>query len=349
MTIHFFTKGDKNAGSSRQRAFLMAEELNKRGIKAIVHQPPLILASITSWLGKFRLLLQYLKIFKDIKKDDIIYLQRAIYNKYFFILIIFYKLIFRRKMIFDFDDAIYMHSFSKTKTLSKMADAVVVGSHALAEWAKKYNKNVYIIPTCVKFENYEKFSQNYFNDNRKIVIGWIGGAIDQYENLKLLVPALERLTKNGIFIKFILIGALKYQKVYDLFQNIRGIETEFIDALDWNDPTAVPAHIQKFDVGVMPLLDNEWNRGKCAFKAIEYMACGVATVCSAVGECKFLIKDGLNGFLAKNVDELFVRIRQLALDKELRIKLGKEGQKTIYEEYSYKANIPKLIGILQKI
>ncbi len=111
MTIHFFTKGGKNAGSSRQRAFLIVEELNKKAIKSIVHEPPLILVSKVHWPKKFKLILQYLKIFAQIKKNDIVFLQRTIYNKYFFILIILYKLIFRRKMIFDFDDAIYLHSF----------------------------------------------------------------------------------------------------------------------------------------------------------------------------------------------------------------------------------------------
>ena len=157
MTIHFFTKGDKNAGSSRQRAFFVAEELNKKNIKAIVHQPPLVLTSEAPWPKKSKLIFQYLKIFTQIKKTDIIFLQRAIYNKYFFILIVLHKLIFRRKMIFDFDDAIYQHSFLKTKILTKLADVIIVGSHSLRDWAKQYNKNVYIVPTCVKFEKYKKF------------------------------------------------------------------------------------------------------------------------------------------------------------------------------------------------
>ncbi len=359
MTIHFFTKGPKTAGSSRQRAFLVAEELNQRGIKAIVYPPPLILGSKTSWPKKIKLILKYLKIFTKIKKEDIIYLQRTIYNKYFFVLIVLYKFIFKRKIIFDFDDALYLHSspessirrrsYFKTKTLTQIADAVVVGSHALYEWAKKYNQKVYLIPTSLKFENYQKFTKNYSIAKEKITIGWVGGAVDQYDNLKLLTSVFERLINSGLPIKFLLIGALGSKKVYDLFQNIRGLDVEFIDALNWAGPTAVPSHIQRFDIGVMPLVDNKWSRGKCAFKAIEYMACGIATICSAVGENNYLIEDGGNGFLAKDEDEWYNKFKQLILDKNLREKLGKEGQKTIKDKYSYQSNIPKLIEIFKKL
>jgi glycosyltransferase involved in cell wall biosynthesis len=359
MIIHFFTKGFKTAGSSRQRAFLVAEELNKRGVNAIVYPPPLILGSKTPWPKKIKLIFKYLKIFTQIKKEDIIYLQRTIYNKYFFVLVVLYKFIFKRKIIFDFDDALYLHSspgssirrrsYFKTKTLTQIANAVVVGSHALYEWAKKYNQKVYLIPTSLRFENYQKFTKDYSIPKVKITIGWIGGAVDQYDNLKLLVPIFEKLIVDDMPIKFLLIGALGSKKVYHLFQNIKGLEVEFIDALDWSDPTAVPSHIQKFDIGVMPLVDNEWNKGKCAFKAIEYMACGVATICSSVGENNYLIKDGVNGFLAKDKDEWYNKFKQLILDKNLREKLGKEGQKTIKEKYSYQSNIPKLMEIFKKL
>lgn len=349
MVIHFFTKEDMQVGSSRQRAFLVAKELNKRGFYAIVHQPPLIFTSTAPWHKKIKLISQYISSLILIKKEDIIYLQRTIYNKYFLGLIILYKLLFRRKMIFDFDDAIYLHSPSKTKILTKLADAVIVGSHTLMAWAKKYNKNVYLIPTPVQFENYAKYTKKYPEIINKIVIGWAGGAIDQFENLKLLVPVFQKLIDEGLQIKFILIGALGYKPVYELFEKIKGLETEFIDKLDWSKSDAMPRQIQRFDIGVMPLVDNGWNRGKCAFKAIEYMACGVATICSAVGENNYLIRDGQNGFLARNEYELYKKLKQLILDKNLREKLGREGQRTIKKRYSYEVNIPILQAILNNL
>ena len=106
--IYFFTKDDKNTPSSRSRAFLIAEQLNTRGIKSKVCYPSLSLVSRTKWPQKLKFIAAYIKILFEIQKGDIIFLQRAVYNKYFFVLIVLYKLFFNRKMIFDFDDAIYL-------------------------------------------------------------------------------------------------------------------------------------------------------------------------------------------------------------------------------------------------
>ena len=349
MTIHFFTKGDKTAGSSRQRAFLVAEELNKRGLRAVVCQPSLVKASETKWPRKLKVLFKYLKILKNIKKDDIIYLQRTIYNKYFFVLIVFYKLVFRRKMIFDFDDAIYLHSFFKTKTLAKLAEAVIVGSHSLADWAKKYNKNVFIIPTSVSFSLYDKYGRFKRAENEKFTIGWMGNASDHYENLKILVPVFEKLIKEGLKFKFILVGSLGNQKVYDLFRGIKALDVEFIDALDWSDSEAMPRMIHNFDIGLMPLLDSEWNRGKCTFKAIEYMACGMPSIISPVGENNYLIQDGINGFLAFAAEDWAEKIKKVYNNPALLVKFGKKAQETILKDYSFETNMPIVQSIIEKL
>jgi glycosyltransferase involved in cell wall biosynthesis len=349
MIIHFFTKGDRSAGSSRQRAFLVAEELNKRNVQSIVHQPPLVLVSKTPWPQKIKLIWRYLKIFRNIKKEDIIFLQRAIYNKYFFILIVFYRLVFRRKMIFDFDDAIYLHSFFKTKTLTKLADAVIVGSHSLADWVKKYNKNVFIIPTSVSFLLYDKYNRFKRAENEKFTIGWIGNGPAHYENLKILVPVFEKLIKEGLKFKFILVGSLGNSKVYDLFRGIKTLDIEFIDALDWSNSEAIPKMIQNFDIGLMPLIDTEWNRGKCAFKAIEYMACGLPAIISPVGENNYLIKDGENGFLAFSIEDWAEKMKKIYNNPALLVQLGKKAQETILKNYSFEANIPIIQAIIKKL
>jgi len=348
MTIHFFTKGDANAGSSRQRAFLVAEELNKKGIKALVHWPPIYLISQTRWPKKFKLLIVILASIFSVKKEDIIYLQRTIYNKFFFTLIVFYKSFLGRKMIFDFDDAIYLHSFFKTKVLTKLADIVIVGSYALADWAKKYNKNVYIIPTSISFATYEKYSNFKRKQNKKFIIGWIGYAPVHYENLKILKPVFEELLKQGLRFKFILVGSLGSQKIYSLFK-INGLDVKFIDSLNWSDQEAIPKMIQNFDTGLMPLVNTEWNRGKCAFKSLEYMACGVPVIVSPVGESNYLIKDGINGFLANSPEEWSSKIKMIYNNPELIKRIRKKAQETIKEKYSYEANILKLIEILKKI
>jgi len=349
MKIHFYTKRDEKTGSSRQRAFLVADELNKKGVSADVHRPSGALISETPWPRKMKLIWHHVVGFTEIKKDDILYLQRPINNKYLVLLIIFYKLLFRRKMLFDMDDTVYVYLPYKTRFFTKMCDGIIVGSHYLYDWAKKYNSKVYIIPTSVTFEKYQAFTRDYSTRSEKLTIGWIGGANYHYDNLKLLVPVFQGLVEKSIPFKFILIGSSGNQKVYDLFNHIQGLDVEFIDALNWSDPKAAPSNIQKFDIGLMPLVDDETTRGKCAFKAIEYMACGVATIVSPVGENPYLVQDGINGFLARNTEEWIEKILRISQDTELASRLGKAGQSTIKDHYSFDANVTKLIEIFPQI
>ena len=99
----------------------------------------------------------------SIKKGDIVFLQRTVYNKYFFVIMVAYLFIFRRKMIFDFDDPIYTHNFLKTKTFCQMADAVITCTHEQAKWARQFNHNVHIIHIAIDPTPYEKFSKNYLS------------------------------------------------------------------------------------------------------------------------------------------------------------------------------------------
>lgn len=147
MKVHFFTKGDETAGSSRLRAFFVARYLERLGMESEVHSPSTVLTSTTRWPRKFSLLVQYVRILSSIHKNDVIFLQRTIYNKYFLVLIVCYRLFFRRKIIFDFDDAVYLHSPFRTKLLCRISDAVIVAFFNSQEWAYTYNKNVYMIPT----------------------------------------------------------------------------------------------------------------------------------------------------------------------------------------------------------
>ena len=350
MTIHFFTKEDELPGSSRQRAFRVAEELNARGVVSVVHRPSAVHISTTRWPKKFLLILATIRSLFSIKKDDIVFLHRTISNKYFFVIIVVYLFLFRRKMVFDFDDAIYLHDHFKTKILTQMADAVVVCSRTLSDWAGKYNKNVHIIHTSLKYETYARYTKVYAETN-SCVVGWVGTASDHYKNLQLLALVFTRLVaKRGKKFKFVLVGAVHHKPVYDLFLNIPGLDVEFVDNLDWANPQCVPEAIQKFDIGIMPLVDTgEWNNARSSFKVMEYMACGVVSLSSAVGEVKYVIEDGVNGALAGGEDAWVEKLEALIKDYTLRAKLGAAGQKSAREQYCYEANVPRLIEIFKNL
>lgn len=350
MTVHFFTKGDVRTASSRQRAFLIAEELTENGhIEAVVCYPPINTISETPWPKKGGLILTACKNLWRVKRGDIVFLQRAIQNKYFFTALIFQKLFSRRKMILDLDDAIYLHSPHKTKIVSRIADAVIVGSHSLADWAKTYNKNVHLIPTGVRVSDYEKFDSSRRERNNQFTIGWIGNGPAHYENLRLLVPVLEEVARREPGIRFRLVGSLGDKRVCALFQNIGGLHAEFIDSLDWGDREAIPRAIQEFDIGLMPLVDSEWNRGKCAFKAIEYMACSVPAILSPVGENNYLVKDSVNGFLPSSLQEWADDILKLYADDGLRVDIGRLANKTVNEWYSLRKSAFLLQTILTQL
>ena len=279
-------------GSSRQRAFRVVEELRARGVDAVIHHPPALMLSRTHWPKKFLLILQMIGSLRHIKKGDIVYLQRTIANKYFFVIMVVYLKLFRRKMIFDFDDPVYLHSFFKTKMFCKMAEVVITCSHAQAQWARQFNKNVQVIHIALNLAAYKKFTKDYLIPSSPVVVGWVGTGPEHLFNLQNLAAVFERLLKkSSVPFKFVLIGALKNQKVYDTFRHIPGIEVEFIDALEWNNPQSVPREIQKFDIGVLPHKnDGEWNKAKTSFKILEYMACGVASIVSEFGEMPYIIR-----------------------------------------------------------
>jgi len=117
-------------------------------------------------------------------------------------------------------------------------------------------------------------------------------------------------------------------------------------------PWALEREVELFntcDVGVYPLADDEWSRGKCGFKAIEFMACGVPVVASAVGVNREIIEDGVNGFLASTDDEWVEKLGRLLEDPALRRRFGQAGRRTIEERYSLRVHAPTLGALLHDV
>jgi len=345
MVFHFFTKGDENVASSRYRAYLLAKELIKVGHRADVFDLDFNWKGKNGFLGNLKLFFKYLKLFNSFDRNDIIFLQRTVYNKYF-ILSALWGRIRLKNFIFDIDDAVFEHSFLKTWLLTKISKTVLCGSHFVLEWAKKYNKNSFYFPNSLPLEAYLPNTKDYNVKNNTPIIGWIGSCPDHNDNLKLLKPVFEGLISAGIVFKFRLIGARGDKFVYNFFQNIKGLDVEITDNLDWKDPRNAAKEIRKFDVGLMPLMENDWNRAKY-FKTLEYMACGIPAVVSGFGENAWIIKNGENGFIASNTEEWIEKIKALLLNEKLREKVGKVAQKYITDNYSLKSRIKQLLDIIK--
>lgn len=351
MTVHFYTFSNRVAPSSRQRGFYIAEELAKRGFSTIVHTPTVLSMSSTPWPKKLFLILETIRSLFSINKGDIIFLQRTVYNKYFFVLMVAYLFVSRQKMIFDFDDPIYTHNFLKTKTFSQMADAVIVCTHAQAEWARQFNPNVHIAHIAIDTSPYEECAKDYPLPGGKPIIGWLGTGPEHLQNFPVLVSALGRLAaRKDTPFTFVLIGAFENKKVYDLFRGIPDLDVRFIDRLVYTDPLSAPREIQKFTIGVVPhQSEGVWNKGKTSMKVLEYMACAVPTVVSAFGEMPYIVEDGVNGFIASSEDEWVEKLTLLLKDRALRERLGRAGQETVRARYSFDTIVPQIALLIRSL
>jgi len=252
----------------------------------------------------------------------------------------------RTSYIVDYDDAIF-HQYDKNKfelikwilghkidLIMKRANTVLVGNEYLLGRAKKAGaRRIELLPTVIDLR---KYPGTFFSDNDIFTIGWIGSPITSHY-LKLVIPALEEICKNNT-ARLVLIGA----KREDLPTNIP------VKYVSWSEETETK-EIQKFDVGIMPLPDNALERGKCGLKLIQYMACGKPIIGSPVGINKKIIKHGINGYQARNIDEWIWAINKLENDPKLRQKMGKAGRKIVEKEYCLQVTAPCLVEILYSV
>ncbi|MFV1977537.1 MAG: glycosyltransferase, partial [Candidatus Scalindua sp.] len=274
MTIHFFTGKGQSSPTARLRGYLIAEQLRKSGMSVVMHEPPVQRASLAIDTSRYQEFVKHFKLLKGIGRNEPIYLVRTVFQLDFVLLILFFRIFFRRKVIFDFDDAIYLKDFCRYRSrwLTRFSSAVVVGNDHLREWALIRNPRVYVIPTAIPFDVYKQYARTARPASSPLVIGWSGHAKNHVKNLRLLVPVFRELLLKQISFKFILIGGMEYEPMRVLFADLKDLDITIIDSIEWDDPKNIARLIQTFDIGVMPLVKDPKTEGKCALKAIEYMA-----------------------------------------------------------------------------
>lgn len=345
MKIVFCTKGDRLLPSSRTRAHLIADYLRTEGYDAESHH----IVTRPWWSlsrDRFRDLKKNLALLRSLQKEDVLYLHKMTDQIDFMLLVLVRRWLFGRRFYFDFDDAIFLPSVNralKCWLMVKNAEAVVVGSHFLQEYALKHNPRSYVLSAPIDTDHtYLPRTQRI--DDPMVRIGWTGTP-GHFENMKLLIEPLTRLVAEGKRIRFVQLGG--GEKINALLTAIPGLHVEFTPEVAWDIPREVVSHIQQFDIGVMPLQPTEQNRGKDAWKAKEYMGCGVATIASDWSENRYVITDGANGFLPKTAEEWHEAFCKLIDDTELRAQVGAAGRRTMDQKYSYKAFLPKFLSITE--
>lgn len=321
MKVIFIPMADYNSSSTRLRCYLIANTLKELGISTDIYS------------GKRYYSLLHMD---ELRKYDVVYIQKT---RRELVLNISLRLL-STKTIYDLDDSLFN---ILTSTMMRMASAVVVGSHFLMDYAKKYSRNVYLVPTAINTDIFVPRARKTGQD--KAVIGWCGTGEQYLKDLSLLIKPLERVGEDHDIV-FRIIGAKGSKNIRRVFSKLKNVE---VDIIDWVDPSEIVHEIAKFDIGIMPLIDNYWSRGKCALKALEYMAMGIPTIVSAVGENNFVINDGFSGFLAKSTEDWIVKINKLLEDDKLARRIGQNGRKTVEERYSIEKVSEKLADVLRAV
>lgn len=250
-----------------------------------------------------------------------------------------------KTIIYDMDDAYWTHppqfrqignKFRDPKRIQKilgMSDIILAGNDFLAEYARQYNPNVIVFPTVLDTERYRLREES---DDGIVTIGWVGRwSSEAY--LEQLLPVFEKLAINHPNIGVKLIGASPnvFSASFPVQTTPWRLESEIDD-------------IASLDIGIMPLPDDQYSRGKCGFKLLQYMALGIPSVASPVGVNKLIINDGVNGYLAKDNEEWFIKLDSLIKNLVKRKAIGYEGRKTVEEKYSLDKAVPLLIDILNR-
>lgn len=357
MKILFFTKHEINWGSGRERVGVYLDSFTQRGyICSVMYCIPnrlsmawiggktgntLVSKIYSFWYSRIIKNLKLIWIIIFAKRFDIIFIQKL--NLTYPLLTMLSSR--NKNIVFDYDDLCFNIANQRSILVAlRQYKRIIAGNGYLADIAirAKGNEGVTVIPTAIDC-NFYTFKEKVANA-RPIVIGWAGSGENHFRHLELLVTPLRQLQKRYDFT-FKLLGAMRSEKILSLFAFLG---SRFV-AVDWLAMNELPAAIQEFDVGLMPLRDNLQARGKCGFKVLQYMATGAAVVASPVGVNAQIIRDGENGLLASDDSGWIEKISSLIDDRQLRRRLALEARKTVQERYSLEVTSQSLLRVLSKV
>lgn len=342
VSIKFIATGNIDTSSTKHRCIMISDELKKRGYETEVFVSGVTFLNSPNLVNIIK---EWKKISKN--KPDVIVIHRTSNLIDYLMLKKLKKYV---KIIYDFDDAIFHTRFPGILNYSHLnkiileADCIFAGNHYLYDYSSKINNNTFLMPTTVDTDLFSPIECKR-NEN-KFVIGWLGEGTDyQLRYLRLMKKPLRNISRK-YDIKFRIISAFS-NKIKKEFIN-EPYEVDF--GFDkWVPIESIPKVISDFDIGIMPLTDGLLEKGKCSMKALEYMSMGIPVIASAVGENNYVIKNGYNGFLAVDANDWVKYMEKLILDKNLRMRIGKNGQKFVEDYYSKKVIIKMYLKHIEVI
>ncbi len=282
------------------------------------------------------------RLWRQVKCADIVFIQKKLFSPLEIRLL--RKLC--RHLVYDLDDAVMFKdgpasvaqlARQKRRFLAtvRRADLVIAGNSYLSELTGAEGGEVIEIPTSLDLGLYPPRPAHDLSRD-EIVLGWIGSR-GTLKYLQEIAPALEKLGQN--------IPGFRLKIVADDFFDLRHMPVE---KKRWSAADEI-ADLHSFDIGLMPLSDDPWSRGKCGFKLLQYMAVGIPVVCSPVGANCDIVTDGVEGYWARSQQEWVDILSHLGQDPDLRGRMGAKGRAAVERNYSLTTNAPRLIACLRNV
>ena len=369
--VTFLIEGDPKTGLSpaaRYRAMQYVPLLEQRGISCTVRpsRPSKYFASSARFQRAYRrwrwLVLPYAALqharqvvhrlldFAGCAGNGVVFLQRDLAGTTRSRLEEYLRLC-NRRIVFDFDDAIYARPTwladreppevagemrAKIARICSLSSIVVAANPLLAEFARRWCARVHVIPTCLDTDEFRPPTDP--PDNPVAVLGWVGTS-GNLIYLREIVPALRELAGRREFVVRVVCNRVEPTELPEL-------PAEVLEFVEWSADGEVE-RIQQFDVGLMPLADDEWTRGKAGFKLVQYMACGVPVVASRVGANPAVVgDDGECGYLVDDLDGWVSRLDQLLGDPALRRNIGEAGRRRVVSRFDLRVHVDQLAEVL---
>lgn len=359
LKVLFVSNGGKMAPATRYRIYQYLPYLDSLGIDysvcSIISDKTTLRMIGSSALSGFQRNLYYARVFVEriarffrifllAGRFDIVFLQRTTFPLRLERLLKMKN----KNIIFDIDDSIYMPDreekgligwikrYIKKEEVAaalKISRCVISENNHIKSFVLNYCDNVHIITGPI--DTVKNFPKVHKPDGGRLTIGWIGSPSTAIY-LSILDDVFRELS-GKYDIKVNLIGAGRYL--------IQGVSVENIA---WAEATEV-SELHKFDIGVMPMPDNEWTRGKVGCKMLQYMANAIPAVVSYTPTNAEIIEDEVNGFLAYNREDWIKKISMLIENWQTRRDIGNNGRKCIEEKYSVNANIKNFVKILEEV
>jgi len=341
--VVFFLQGER-VPAARARGFEIARRLEASGVRCALRVArPSVYGDtrLPGWLARPRALYSLAAVagrglaLRGLEADDLVFFQRPMVELPF---TFFERRAARgRPSVFDFDDAIYLNRFGQTKlrALVSLADAVIAGNRTLADAAGAPEKTT-LIPTAVDTDRLLPTPTRPAR-GREVVLGWTGLASNYRQLLEARVGIGRALERTGA--RLLVISDRPPPPA------LASLRTEF---RLWH-PDTEARDLADMDIGLMPLPDQPYARGKCAYKLLQYMALGIPGVASPVGANCDVVTDGVDGFLPADAQAWESTLVRLIASPALRAEVGAAARNRVLAGFSYQAVLPRYLEILTRL